>query len=71
MPIVQMGKLSSGGGEQSLDHELESDSQLFRRSLGTKDSTGPRALVLAPIFVLWPQMGNSVSWFKHWLILLF
>lgn len=41
MPIVQMGRLSSGRGEQGLGHELGSDAQPFRRSLGTKDVTGP------------------------------
>lgn len=65
-----MGKLIPG--EQDLDHAPEFDSQLIRLSLGIREVTGPYTSPgLAPIFVLWHHMGNSVSSFKHWLILLF
>ena len=65
-----MGKPSPGGEEQGPNHELGSDCQLFRLSLHTKEATGPHASPgLATVFALWPQMRNTVVWFKHWLTL--
>lgn len=66
-------KVGTGAGEaEPWEGRAGSDAQLFTLSLGTKGVTGLHTLPrMAPFFVLWPQMGNSVSWFKHWLIVLF